>query len=618
MIPRTHLTLTAGLRRVLAGIVVMLACVAMAPRAAAEVSVFAALNAERVSVGDSTTLSIVVDGASSASPPTAVSIDGCETQYLGGSNQSSQSISIINGVRREQKNERFVMQYRLTPLRAGAINIPALTVDVGGAKYDTAPLTLTATEPREDADFRLDLTLEKSDCYEGEPIRATLTWYLSSPDVRDFRVSGYDGGDDFDIAPAPGYEELARPSPDRANLPFLRGTISGRLSRQTIGAREFYVLTSELLITPKKSGALKVGPFRVSFGVRVGGRSSSFFDWPLDDAGNRERRVSTSQERELRVKPLPSEGRPADFSGLVGRFSLSASTDSRDANVGDPIALTLRIEGTPPLDRVEAPPISRDSAFTSRFRLDSEGWKQGAATGALRTFTTTLRPTSASVKEIPPMSLSFFDAKEGVYRTARSEAIPLVIRAAKELTAADAVRAPGAASASAPPVESRPLIAGSGGLKANYPLQSLTMGETAWIPSERTWMLVGALVLAPPALVAGIAMRRWRGGRATSIQARAHAAAAKARRRVRRASTPESLAEAIRAYIADVRQVPTHAMTSADAESLGEQGPELARVLDACERARFGDAAGALDELRARALGALARPALQPSQGEVA
>ena len=104
-------------------------------------------------------------------------------------------------------------------------------------------------------------------------------------------------------------------------------------------------------------------PFELECVVRqqfAGGRS--FFD---DFFGNyRDVRVKrVSRPVTVRVKELPLQGRPAGFSGTVGRITMrtSVSTDSLAAN--EAITYKVTFQGTGNLKLIEAPDIHFPADF---------------------------------------------------------------------------------------------------------------------------------------------------------------------------------------------------------------------------------------------------------------
>src|SRR5208337_1754930 len=61
-----------------------------------------------------------------------------------------------------------------------------------------------------------------------------------------------------------------------------------------------------------------------------------------------------SPPSELKVLPLPTEGRPKDFSGAVGNFKIASDISAASAAAGDPLTLRLHITGTGNFDRVDS------------------------------------------------------------------------------------------------------------------------------------------------------------------------------------------------------------------------------------------------------------------------
>jgi hypothetical protein len=124
----------------------------------------------------------------------------------------------------------------------------------------------------------------------------------------------------------------------------------------------------------------------------------------------------------VEVRPLPEEGRPAEFGGAVGRFAVTAEAEPRELEFGDTLKLTLRIEGEGNLALLDPPRLDDLPGFHVYGALDDRGSR-------LRTIVFDLAPT-ATVGEVPGIALPFFDPEAEEYRTARSAPIPLVVRGA--------------------------------------------------------------------------------------------------------------------------------------------------------------------------------------------
>jgi hypothetical protein len=138
--------------------------------------------------------------------------------------------------------------------------------------------------------------------------------------------------------------------------------------------------------------------------------------------------VVESKPLSFDVRPLPVEGRPADFAGAVGRFTLNATCDAREVAAGDVFRATLRIEGDGDLQSL-VPPRPRDS---ERFHVYGVRDDRGAEGRAARTVVYDVAALSTDVHELPPFELRTFDPEPpGAYVTVRSEAIPLTVSRAK-------------------------------------------------------------------------------------------------------------------------------------------------------------------------------------------
>ncbi|MEX2218436.1 MAG: BatD family protein [Phycisphaerales bacterium] len=548
--------------------------------------VAAKVSANRVALGDSLTLQILVEGASSVPPPDLSTLDGFTIRPGG----VAHGMNIAGG----QVVETATLSWQLTPTRKGVLTIPAITVTVRGRAYTTEPIEIAVVEPSESPDFRLTLEADRTTVYVGEPVKVRLVWHVGKQ-VRTVQFTGNDGGDDFDIALGPDPRPGGAGGRDDQRYPqfkFLGLDAVGRLGQGDLDGVQVTTLTLDLIITPRRAGEVRVGPINAIFQAVTGQRPRNFFDAPWDDTSTLERRVLAATPLTLDVLPLPDEGKPAGFTGLIGEFGITSSAGSGQASVGDPIPLTVRITGPEPLE-AEAPDLSTAPGFDA-FKLAPEGWQPAGSRAGERAFTTTLRPRSDSVTEIPPVALSYFDTAKCRYETARSSAIPLKVLPTREVTAADAIGARvgrlSEPTSSAP--AGKPLIPGPGGIHANYE------GDDALIDQEVSLIEwaghpVGALVLAgPPALCLAVSLARGRRAGETA-SARRRRALARSRRLLRRARTEGEIADALRVYLGGALGAEPAAITSADARSMltaagSTLGDKAAALLAGCERARFG------------------------------
>lgn len=114
----------------------------------------------------------------------------------------------------------------------------------------------------------------------------------------------------------------------------------------------------------------------------------------------------------LEVRPLPEEGRPADFSGAIGSFNFEAAVSPTDVAVGDLVTVGLRVNGKGSLDRVSPPRVPP----TPLFRM-YDPVPAGTKTERAVAYEQTLVPLSTNSLQIPAVTFTFFDPQAAAYRS---------------------------------------------------------------------------------------------------------------------------------------------------------------------------------------------------------
>ncbi|TPW10232.1 MAG: BatD, partial [bacterium] len=127
------------------------------------------------------------------------------------------------------------------------------------------------------------------------------------------------------------------------------------------------------------------------------------------------------------VKPLP-DGAPPEFAGAVGDFSLSTAVDKSMAAQGDPVTLTVTVNGSGNIRTVPDPLLPTMPEFKA---YDSSSSSDINTTGETvrgsRTSQIVLVPLKAGATAIPPITLAWFDPKTATYKTDRTRPMPLTI-----------------------------------------------------------------------------------------------------------------------------------------------------------------------------------------------
>ena len=617
--------LTASVATVAAVAAVLLVLALTVPASGAEpITVQAAVETDRVYAGESFAYRVIVEGATPQVQPQLPALDAFEVAYEGGQDVSSHSISIINGRRTETVIEQYYFQYRLTALSPGRHTIPAATLTIDGQTYRTEPIAITVVQPTEHQDFKLRLALEKEQVYVGEPVKLQLTWYLRQS-VQGFALSmplsaAFAAGDP--AAPADARQGLL--SGEYVAVSFLGSEVLARRGQGTLNGEQFTTLTLEKVLIPRETGQFRIGPAAVELNVVTGqapSRSlfddffsgSSFFgNSPFSREATR-KLVVPSNELDLEVLPLP-EPRPASFTGLVGAYSIETAAAPTTVNVGDPITLTVRIRGPEPLGNVPAPAFHTQRSLVADFKVSDEPSTPVVQDGSA-VFTQTVRALNDRVTAIPPLDLSYFDVEAGEYRTVQSAPIPLVVRATREVTAADAVGG-GSDALAATEVETRPE-----GIAHNYEDADVLTDQGIGLPERLLHPAWLAALLGPVAIYLGLAavqVARRRAG-ADTADGRRRRALREAQRELRAGDTSTEAtrtSRAVQGYLAATFDVPVAGLTPAEAERLLRargvpQAAAVRELLERCDAARFAGlgpaAAGGLRDEAERLLGAIDR-----------
>lgn len=199
---------------------------------------------------------------------------------------------------------------------------------------------------------------------------------------------------------------------------------------------------------------------------------------------------SREEARALRSEPLsfvaidpPMRGRPAGWSGAVGRWSASVRLDTSAARVGDPFVLSLRVTGVGNATLLPRPELLIAWADVvpedERVVLDSTP----TALAGSKDFSWLVTPRESGVRLVRAIEYVYFDPTQRRYEVARS--LPVSIRIAP----GDLVRLPTVATA----VRADTVLALRPALAGARPLA---------LPAAMLWMWMALLMPLPWAYIA--------------------------------------------------------------------------------------------------------------------
>ncbi|MBI1851385.1 MAG: BatD family protein [Planctomycetes bacterium] len=382
----------------------------------------------------------------------------------------------------------------------------------------------------------------------------------------------------------PGAVSLADESKSRVEGAHLEFALNDSLSvatpaaDRTIDRRPFVVFETTKRWLPTRSGDLVIpGPLlRFAFATRF---DENFVTGRVP--ADRHDAFAFGRRLTLHVEPLPEPGRPAGFTGAVGRFTMQASAEPRSLRAGESLKLTLRIEGDGNLAFFEAPGLDSIAGFHVFGRIERTA-------EAVRTITYDVSPLVTTVREVPSISLAFFDTRDpSGYRTVRTEPIPLDVRGA----ARDAdPKSPGDGPAHATP-----------GVDDIFDIEPVATFSWSGAPRTLTSALLVAGLGAPWILALGlwiwIQMRERERNDPEGVRARAAAATF----RMSAGAVGANVAEAYAEFLAARLRCPTASIISPDLrsrlEAAGIPTELAARAAGLCDglvAARYGSGASAL------------------------
>ncbi len=138
----------------------------------------------------------------------------------------------------------------------------------------------------------------------------------------------------------------------------------------------------------------------------------------LGDRSGRGRPVRVS------IRPVPAEGRPAEFLGGVGRFALKAEAVPGVVRVGQELEFRITVTGRGAWGMVDRPELKRFDRLPIGVRIQPKG-ADLVVEPPSRTFVYRLRPTRPGDAVLPPVSIAGFDPSTSRYVTQATPGVPV-------------------------------------------------------------------------------------------------------------------------------------------------------------------------------------------------
>jgi hypothetical protein len=564
-------------------------------------------------------------------PPLDPSWGLSSPQYAG---QEEMNTNIMIGPNGSSMSRSVTFRYSFTTSKEGTFTIGPSQVQVGGQVFRSNPVTLRVTQVPASANVPSQLqgliappvvqndpqlsqkltgaifvlpVITNPNPYNGEQIRVSFHLCIDAQAIQKAGLSG----ERLTLADVktPAMNDFIK----EEIFPLPRDV---KFREQVIGGRTYQVAPLyEVAISSTKTGKVEIDPFAVQLLFSSRSRRGAFDDDlfsnnplfsgmdPFFLSGSVPI-TAQSKTQEINVKPLPTDGKPANFSGAVGDFKVTVTPDRDKLKANeDVLKLTLTIEGKGDASSVKPPALPNIPGVSQLGdpKATTTGRKENDEYITTKKVDYILRPTQPGTLEIPPMQLSAFNPKTQLFENLESNPVQVQVTPGSQPAtvlqapvAAAATPAGGAGGAAPPPQETDLRYIHTG---------ALTFAEPGLLSGEGP-LFFGALAIPPVLLAAGYLAGRRRVAPADQRGRRRKRAGETARKHLRQAekllNSPDrtnffaELARSLRTYFGDRFGMEPAGITieqiTGELDAAGSSPETIAladRLLEQCDAARY-------------------------------
>ena len=306
--------------------------------------------------------------------------------------------------------------YSLSPTKRGKITIQQAEITVNGEVYKTTPVTIEVTAAvdkpgsgNSDAlskaaeNIHLVAEVSKGSPYLNESFTIVYKLYVSERSS----VSNWREID------SPKYTDFWSQSIDEKEVKVQNGEYKGEPYR--------FVVLRRTVLYPLKSGKLNIEPLSLSVTVDVPTNRRDIFGRRMS---KRENITVSAKNRTINVKPLPVNGKPDDFTGAVGNFDFSVTTNKEQLDATEAFEINVEVKGNGNLKLFDLPtPI-----FPSKLEVYEPENQDKVRTNlsgmnGLKRNKYTVVPQYKGKYPIPSISFSYFNPKTKRYERRNAKEI---------------------------------------------------------------------------------------------------------------------------------------------------------------------------------------------------
>jgi hypothetical protein len=577
--------------------VAVIACSAFAGSArSSDVTVSATVDPSVVSLGSEAQLTITVQGKfRRSSEPELPPLDDFDVYDSG----TSQNFSFING----QIQSSISYRYVLVPKKEGVFTIGPIRFAIKDKEYTTQPIQLEVvaasgaitpqTAPgsgqgevapdddhaKKDQSIFIQASVDRDTVYVNQQV----TWTL-----------GYFSDGRITLLRSPNY------TPPEAEGFWVEDLPPQNKYYTTLYGRQYLVNEIKRGYFPTSPGEFQIGPAKVDVTVDNFSldRFDDFFSRSFRSRGFGTSQTLMTESQAITVLPIPRSGRPNGFNGVVAEdLTLSMAADKQVVQVGEPVNLTIELNGRGNIKTIAAPRLEGlDSFKVYESGSHSDVFKRSYVVTGRKKYDYVVIPKVRGKQVIPAIEIAYFDPVREEFRVARSHPVQLDVQ-------------PGAKE------EGRKIIyAGAGDkfevisqdIRFIHPVPSALSVSAGALPGGRTLLALQAIPLL--AVVFSLAVEKRRRRLRYDVRyARSVRALREAEKKITAAKKLfrdgddekgfASVAAALFGYFADKMNSSQAGLTADAIESFlrgSGVGDDLAesvrRAIEMCDAARFGGA----------------------------
>jgi hypothetical protein len=395
---------------------------------------------------------------------------------------TSSRLEIVNGV----VNARMEFTYLLRPRETGTFEVGPAEIRVQGQTFRSNTAALKVGQPArvpqsgKGALFAV-ADLSPGEVYVEQQAVCTLKLFSRIP------VSN----------PSPRIPENENMTFKQIGEPLQYGSV--------LEGRSYQVVELHYALVPLKEGRYTIGPLRIDLTLhetRKGGPfglfDDPFFKDPFFSFSTPRPVTLMAGPVELNVLSYPEKGRPVDFTGLAGQFTVESSLQPATVKTGESATLTVVLTGQGNVQRMpdlKLPRIEQVRIYADQPLVEVHQ-ESGGMTGS-KTMKWALVPEKEGVYQVPQVRVVFFDtgAQEYLELTTPVHVLSVV---KGEQVAQETAREPG--------IQTRPGVSGKEIEELGQdilPIHASVKGLSRGLGVKPKGMLLWAVLLLPALVYSG-------------------------------------------------------------------------------------------------------------------